>query len=420
MNVSDIMHKSLVTVDQETPIKEVARLIFTLGLAGIPVVEGTKLIGLITEQDILSKMRPEMKDLVEDYVHAHNFFEMENNLRSIFEQPAKEIMNKNVTTINEDTPIMHAQSTMLLHGFSHLPIVDNENNLIGIINQGDIFRYLVRNQIPEMERERYAGFIGKHHDLMINWKRRFRLEFPALAELFAKNNSNSILDLGVWTGEYSIGISQHGGYKILGLDHNAIMIKMANDKKIKLTSEEQKNIEFMLTDFTNLSKQVKEKYDAAICMGNALPYIPAPLDILFRGVGESLRKDGVLLLQILNFEKILEAKRRLLDFKIRKDPITQRRNLFIEFYDPDTENSLMHHVIIFENDSVNWVYKGITSLPIKYITQYDIQFTLEKAGFKDISITGSGGEYQGNYGKLSFDRPFDPLRDDWMNVFAKK
>lgn len=77
MKVADIMQRSLTCVSGETPLKDVARMIFSLGISGVPVVKGNKLLGIVTEQDILSKMYPSLQELAEDYVHARDFESME-------------------------------------------------------------------------------------------------------------------------------------------------------------------------------------------------------------------------------------------------------------------------------------------------------------------------------------------------------
>lgn len=422
MKVSKILHRSVIFVTPDTPLKEVARLIFSLGIAGVPVVKGTKLVGIVTEQDILSRIYPSIQDLDEDYIHARNFDEMEKNLLFLLETPVKDIMNKKVITISPDTHIMKAQSLMLLKRFSRLPIVDSHNNLLGIISQGDIFRYLVKSQIPKFEEERYAGFIARHYDLMVNWKKRFNYEFPALFEIFEKENAEKIIDIGTWTGEYDIGLANKGIKKIIGLDHNPIMIKLSNEKVEKQPPHLKEQVKFMLTDFTDLDKRFKEQFDAAICMGNSLPYLPVSLEVLFKGLSSALRnKNSFIILQFLNFEKILRTKGRLLSFNIEQDAHdSHREHLFIEFFDQKDENSLVHHVIIFESDGTNWVFKGITSLPIKHITKEAITKVLKKVGFKSLQFSGTLADSLGDYGRLSFDQPFDPLQSDWLNVVAKR
>lgn len=426
MKVADVMHRTVFSVSEDTPIKEVARLIFSLGVAGIPVVKDKKLIGIVTEQDILSKMYPSIEELIEDYIHVRDFVEMEKRITDLLDRSVKEIMNTSVTTTSPEIPLMEAQSIMLTNRFSHLPIIDKNRNLIGIISQGDIFRQLLKDEIPRLEKERYAVFIGRYYDMMVNWEKRLGYEFPILFNLFKKYNIHSVLDLGVWTGEYTINLAKkglnRGINKILGLDHNSVMIEMCEKKKEKLPADIRKNIKFMLTSFKNLSKNIPDKYDVAICMGNALPYIPLDVANLFKEVSSMLReKNGLLVLQILNFDKIIKTKKRLLNFTIQKSKEDEHKeHLAMEFFDMVEDGCVLHHVVVFDSDGKNWIYKGTTTIPICYPSKDEIEKALKEAGFNNISFSGSMGEYQGEYGELSFTEPFKPSESDWLNVIATR
>lgn len=420
MKVSDIMQRSVINTTEETPIKEVARLIFSLGYGGIPVLRGNKLVGIITEQDILHKMYPTIDELVEDYVHVSNFEQMEKNITLLLGRSVKDLMTKDVTTVSATTPLMEAQSLMLRNEFSRLPVVDKEGNLLGIISQGDIFRHILKDEIPNLEKERYATFVAEHYDSMVNWEKRFSYELPILSRLFKKEKVSSILDLGVWTGEYTLGLARTGKYSIVGMDHNKSMIEMAKKKKERLTDSIRKKVEFVLTDFEDIQKDFHTNFDAAISMGNALPYIPVSLSQLVRELSMALRsKNAVLVFQILNFEKILHTRSRLLSFIITKQS-AGKEQIFIEFFDRKKRGWLIHNVIVFESLGENWIFKGTTSIPIRDIRMEEIDSVLKKNGFKNIVYSGNKGEYQGEYGQLSFKDPFRPLESDWLNVVAKR
>lgn len=421
MKVSEVMSRSVTTVTEDTPLKEAGRLIFSLGIAGLPVLREGKLVGIVTEEDILAHMHPTMHEVAQD-VHARNFDEMEANLVPLLEKPVKDIMNTTPFSIKGDVSILQAQSIMKLHGFSRLPIVDGRGNLIGIVSQGDIFRQLLRNEIPKLENDRYAGFIAQHYDQMVDWKKRFAYEFPALLKLLKKKRVQNVLDLGVWSGEYSVGLARKSVLNIVGLDHNPMMISIAESKRKKLPERVRKRLKFLLSDFSNVEQDVDKKFDAIISMGNAFPYIPENADKLLSGIRNVLReKGGILVLQVLNFEKVLKQKNRLLSFIIQDCTIhTGNQHLFMEFFDRGKDNMLLHHLVLFDYDGTNWIYKGLTTVKVSLLLKKDIEGLLKKHGFKKISFSGNMGEYQGEYGKLSFDEPFDPKNSDFLNIVAQR
>src|SRR3989344_2966422 len=198
MKVSQIMQHSVTSISPNTPLKEVIRIIFSLSISGIPVVDNGKMIGIVTEADILKKLQPTLGDIIEDHTKATNFEAMEKNLKSIMNTPTGEIMTKTFTSISHDEPIMKAQSMMFLNNISRLPVLDEKNKLIGIISQGDIFRELIKSEIPMVEKERYAEFVAKYYDKMVEWEKRFDFELPVLFRQFKKLEANTVIDIGSW------------------------------------------------------------------------------------------------------------------------------------------------------------------------------------------------------------------------------
>lgn len=150
MFVRDVMQKNVLSVKQNSPVREVIKLIFSKGISGAPVVKNKKLIGIITEEDIFSHMYPSMKDIVEDYPHASSFREMEHNIKKLIDIPVSKVMVRDVITVTPETPLMKAQGIMLTHNFSRLPVVDEKKNLVGIISQGDIFREIIKSETPKL------------------------------------------------------------------------------------------------------------------------------------------------------------------------------------------------------------------------------------------------------------------------------
>ena len=80
MKVSDVMSTSIDYVSTNTKVRDVCRLIFGRGINGVPVCKEKKVIGLISERDILSKFYPSMQEYMEDPLHEGNFEKMEEKV----------------------------------------------------------------------------------------------------------------------------------------------------------------------------------------------------------------------------------------------------------------------------------------------------------------------------------------------------
>lgn len=153
MKVKDVFKKNVVYERPESTLLDAAKFIFGRHHKGLPIVKGPKkkLVGFITEQDILSLLFPSIKDLIEDYVHERDFEIMEKNVKNILTKKIKDVMTKNVISIGVNEPILKAESLMKLKDIRRLPVVDGKGNLIGIITKGDIFRKLVSPKLRKFK-----------------------------------------------------------------------------------------------------------------------------------------------------------------------------------------------------------------------------------------------------------------------------
>ncbi|EEP0997563.1 CBS domain-containing protein [Salmonella enterica] len=144
MTAADVMTATPITVHEDTPIIEVVNLLLNLHISGLPVVntEG-KMIGIVTEGDLLRRSelgtgikRPHWKafflnpgTLARDYIQSHALY-------------AGEIMTASPLTVCPDMPLDGVISLMENHGIKRVPVVDDSDNLTGIITRADILKAL--------------------------------------------------------------------------------------------------------------------------------------------------------------------------------------------------------------------------------------------------------------------------------------
>lgn len=145
MKVADIVKRDVDFVNQTQSVLDAAKVIFKHGHTGIPVVSGKnkKLIGFITDQDILSQCFPSMKEYIDDVVKSRDFDSMEEKLKEIMKMKVKDVMNHELIYIQDDAPLLKAESLMKVKHIARLSVVDKKGNLVGILTKRDIFRTLV-------------------------------------------------------------------------------------------------------------------------------------------------------------------------------------------------------------------------------------------------------------------------------------
>lgn len=142
------MKKVKHAVPPETPLRELWKIIFKKKVNALPVVDKHKrIVGIVSEQDLLKPLYPNYREVIEDFVSASDFEEMEEKVHELTKLKAKHVMNKAVIFTRTETPILRALARMLTRRVGQLPVLSEENILIGIITKGDIFDALFKKHL---------------------------------------------------------------------------------------------------------------------------------------------------------------------------------------------------------------------------------------------------------------------------------
>jgi len=117
LRVSDVMVREVVTAGKNTPIKEAANSMYEKRVGSVVVVdEAGKPVGIVTERDLV-------------YVCAKGLSA---------DTPIWMVMTENPITIGEDALLLDAVEKMRSLNVRHLPVVDKEGKLVGIISVRDV------------------------------------------------------------------------------------------------------------------------------------------------------------------------------------------------------------------------------------------------------------------------------------------
>jgi CBS domain-containing protein len=118
MNVRDAMTARPRSVAPDTPLSQAAYLMKTEDIGAIPIVDGDRLVGMVTDRDIV--VRAVAK---------------ETDPRAM---PSREISSVDLVTVGPDQDLSDALHLMAQHKVRRLPVVDDENRLLGVVSQADI------------------------------------------------------------------------------------------------------------------------------------------------------------------------------------------------------------------------------------------------------------------------------------------
>ncbi|WP_459192319.1 CBS domain-containing protein [Halosimplex sp. J119] len=126
--VARLMSSDLQTVGPDTLVEEAAERMQSHAIGSLVVVdEDNQLLGILTTTDfvdIVAKSRPKAETTVERY------------------------MTTDVVTTTAQTSIVEAADVMIEQGIHHLPVVDDEEGVIGMISTTDLAAYISTVQTP--------------------------------------------------------------------------------------------------------------------------------------------------------------------------------------------------------------------------------------------------------------------------------
>lgn len=200
MDVNSYMSKDLVTIEAGTKILDALDLMKKHNIHRLPVVEGDRMIGLVTE-GIISRNTPS----------TMTSLDMREVTYLLNRTSANDIMEKNVITIHKDALLEEAAVNMRKNAIGVLPVVEGDNKLVGIITEKDIMDAFVD----------VLGFYTPGVRLVINVPEDRKGVLEEITDLFA---------------EAEISIQQIAVYR---KDHIQIVIQVDSDDVTGI----QKNLE---------------------------------------------------------------------------------------------------------------------------------------------------------------------------------
>ena len=128
MFVGERMSRPVISVSPDAPINDVLALFRKEHIRRAPVVKNGKLIGIVSERDLLNASPSPVTTLS---VWELNYL--------ISKVTVKQVMTKKVTTVDKDTPIEEAARIMADQKIGGIPVLSS-GKLVGIITETDLFK----------------------------------------------------------------------------------------------------------------------------------------------------------------------------------------------------------------------------------------------------------------------------------------
>ncbi len=209
---------------------------------------------------------------------------------------------------------------------------------------------------------------------------------------FVKNevstdNEKKILDIGCATGSLAIELGKTG-YIVDAIDLDENMIYSAKQK------QKNSNVRFKVANMLKLHEDFSpDSFNGISCFGNTMVHLTSKQLIVdfLESAYRILKKEGKLMLQILNYEYILKAQ-------VTELPIIDNENITFKRYYQYLENGLINFKTTLVTKYNNAVVQN--EVLLYPITKSKLLTLIEESGFKNIRSFHNFNKSSKDTGKL--------------------
>lgn len=213
------------------------------------------------------------------------------------------------------------------------------------------------------------------YDSMTRFDERMKKERHVFESLINEFEFKQVLDAGCGSGFCSILLSRLG-LEVTGIDASIKMIQLAKSNALRY----QTSADFIRADFATFLRDVNTKFDSIFCLGNALAHLlnRNELDTAIDNFYQVLELDGYIIIQLLNYSKILKEKQRIVG-------ITECENkIFIRFYDFH-DTLVQFNILTVIRERGGFSHQWVSTPQYPWCID-DLRPSLRSHGFKKIQI----------------------------------
>jgi len=151
MLVKDVMSKNVITISPEESISDAIEKMAKNNISGLIVVDNNKVVGVISESDVLKVLGSEFPEIkasanltLSILLLLESGVKMIREMKKIGKLKVKDVMSKKVFFVKPEDTILEAARMMSKKDVRRLPVIDEDDKLVGVISRTDILRALVK------------------------------------------------------------------------------------------------------------------------------------------------------------------------------------------------------------------------------------------------------------------------------------
>ncbi len=148
MQAKDIMTREVITATKETTVEETVKLLTENNISGLPVMEGKKVVGMVSEGDLLFQDRkldpPAFIEILGGVIYLKDPNKYLEGFRKMIATRVEDLMTAKVISIREETSSEEMATIMAEKKVNRLPVLNEEGELVGIVSRQDLVKSLIK------------------------------------------------------------------------------------------------------------------------------------------------------------------------------------------------------------------------------------------------------------------------------------
>ena len=145
ISAKDIMARRVVHVSPDTPMADIAEILSSSGVSGVPVVDpDLKVLGVLSEKDIFAQLASgetgNFMGIIARCLRAKGCVAL-----PVKGLTAREIMTSPAVTVREHTTLLEILEVLAENTINRLPVIDSEGRLVGMVARNDVLNAALRS-----------------------------------------------------------------------------------------------------------------------------------------------------------------------------------------------------------------------------------------------------------------------------------
>lgn len=219
--------------------------------------------------------------------------------------------------------------------------------------------------------------LGDSYDRITRFEARLKTDEPLLDVWLGRHRIATALDAACGTGVHAIILALKG-VRTTGADLSPAMLDRAREHATRLGA----HVRWVQAPLQQLDRHFSGTFDALFCLGNSIPHLLEDSDLhaAFRGFAKLVAPEGLLLLQLLNYHRVLEQQERIV--AIQRSPDAES----VRFYD-FLGDRLRFNVLIIEGEGERPQHRLHSTMLRPYRSE-ELLHALADSGFTRTEVFG--------------------------------